>query len=170
MLFLDEPTNHLDIPSQEVLQEVLVDFGGTLLMVTHDRYLIGAMHAIVWAVEGGELHTFKEGYPQYRAWLAERRERHDTAAPVKVEAVLERERAREEQRAQERAALRRVRRQAELEHQIHELEARLHALEDDLARASAGQAVEQVRQLGAEYSQLQTELDACMTDWTELAL
>ena len=49
-LLLDEPTNHLDIQSQEVLQEVITDFNGTILMVSHDRYLIREVATQVWAL------------------------------------------------------------------------------------------------------------------------
>ena len=51
LLLLDEPTNHLDIPSQEVLQPVLADFPGTILLVSHDRYLIDALATQIWSVE-----------------------------------------------------------------------------------------------------------------------
>ena len=48
LLLLDEPTNHLDIDSQEVLQAVLADFSGTILLVSHDRYLIDALATQIW--------------------------------------------------------------------------------------------------------------------------
>jgi len=54
-LVLDEPTTHLDIASQEVLQEVLSEFDGTILFVSHDRYLIEALATQVWAIEGPAL-------------------------------------------------------------------------------------------------------------------
>ncbi|WP_413894555.1 ATP-binding cassette domain-containing protein, partial [Candidatus Skiveiella danica] len=43
LLLLDEPTNHLDLPSQEILQRVLAEFRGTVLLVSHDRYLVDAV-------------------------------------------------------------------------------------------------------------------------------
>ena len=52
-LVLDEPTNHLDIESQEVLEEMLADFNGTVLLVSHDRYLIDAIATQVWAIDDG---------------------------------------------------------------------------------------------------------------------
>jgi len=51
LLLLDEPTNHLDIPSQEILQAVLADFGGTILLVSHDRYLIDALGTQIWEID-----------------------------------------------------------------------------------------------------------------------
>ncbi len=66
-LLLDEPTNHLDIDSQEILQNVLADFAGTILLVSHDRYLIDALATQIWAVSPGELDVFKGTYQEYLA-------------------------------------------------------------------------------------------------------
>ncbi len=69
LLLLDEPTNHLDIPSQEVLQEVLDGYRGTILLVSHDRYLIDALGTQIWEIEPDEasLRVFEGTYSQYRA-------------------------------------------------------------------------------------------------------
>ena len=72
-LLLDEPTNHLDIPSQEVLQDVINRFNGTVLLVSHDRYLIREVATQVWAIADGRLHVFEEGYAAYAAWHREAR-------------------------------------------------------------------------------------------------
>ncbi len=53
LLLLDEPTNHLDIPAQEILEAVLADFPGTILLVSHDRYLIDALATQIWSVRVG---------------------------------------------------------------------------------------------------------------------
>lgn len=71
LLVLDEPTNHLDIPAQEALQEVLETFEGTILMVTHDRYLIDRLATQIWSVEDGYLRVFQGTYREYLS--AERR-------------------------------------------------------------------------------------------------
>jgi ATP-binding cassette subfamily F protein 3 len=67
LLLLDEPTNHLDIDSQEILQAVLESFDGTILLVSHDRYLIDALATQIWAAEPGALAVFQGGYKQYTA-------------------------------------------------------------------------------------------------------
>jgi ATP-binding cassette subfamily F protein 3 len=66
LLLLDEPTNHLDIPSQEILQEVLDDYAGTILLVTHDRYLIDALGTQIWEIDPDEtkLTVFRGTYSQ----------------------------------------------------------------------------------------------------------
>jgi ATP-binding cassette subfamily F protein 3 len=72
-LLLDEPTNHLDIPAQEVLQEVLEAFDGTILLVSHDRYLVDRLATQIWHLEGGDLRVFKGTYGEFVA--SERGER-----------------------------------------------------------------------------------------------
>jgi ATP-binding cassette subfamily F protein 3 len=167
VLILDEPTNHLDIPSQEVLQEVLASFEGTLLIVSHDRYLIRELATHVWAIEDQRLWEFKEGgYDEYRDWEAQRHQRMQ-APPEKKAQVTEREDARRARRAAEREAERRAQRQAELEHSIHRLEMRQAELEIELAAASERQEVERVRQLGAEYAGVETELETLLAAWAD---
>jgi len=69
LLLLDEPTNQLDLPSQEVLQSILADFGGTILLVSHDRYLIDALATQIWEVlpEERQLRVFDGSYSEYKA-------------------------------------------------------------------------------------------------------
>ncbi|MGB5844699.1 MAG: ABC-F family ATP-binding cassette domain-containing protein, partial [Anaerolineales bacterium] len=75
LLLLDEPTNHLDVPSQEVLQAVLAEFKGTILLVSHDRYLIDALATQIWEIlpEQKALRVFKGTYSQYHAQLEKER-------------------------------------------------------------------------------------------------
>jgi ATP-binding cassette subfamily F protein 3 len=168
VLILDEPTNHLDIPSQEVLQEVLSGFGGTFLLVTHDRYLIRRLATCVWAIEDGQLWEFKEGYDEYHAWEIERRQQR--RAPQEAWFDVEQERAREARKSAEREAARLALRQAELEQTIHQLEVRRAQLEAQLAVASEQQEVERVRQLGIEYRQVEMELDTLLAAWTDVVV
>ena len=170
VLILDEPTNHLDIPSQEVLQTVLAGFGGTLLIVTHDRFLIRRLATHVWAIEGGQLWEFKEGYEEYRDWTREQRQQRELSLSEiqrETESKTERERAREARRAAEREEVQQARRKAELEHMIQELEVRRAQLEAQLAIASQQQEVDRVRQLGAEYAGVEAELETLLAAWAD---
>lgn len=164
-LVLDEPTNHLDIPSQEVLQEVLADFGGTLLLVTHDRYLIRALATRIWAIADGRLWDFIYGYEEYQAWDAQRRSQKAVQREHRLTRAREQER--EARRKAEREAALQARRRAELEELILQLEARKAELEGQLAVASQGQEIERVRQLGLEYAQLEARLDALLMAWID---
>ena len=166
LLLLDEPTNHLDIPSQEVLQEVLSNFAGTVLLVSHDRYLIRALATQVWAIAGERLWVFDEGYDEYRAWFQEWREEVEAeeVSGGRQERVAEREQRRIARREEER----RERRRNELEETIRDIEARLVKLEAELEMAGTERQVEQVAELGAEYARLQAELDLHMEQWGKL--
>ena len=64
-LLLDEPTNHLDLPAQEVLQAVLEQYDGTILLVSHDRYLVAQLATEVWSLQGGYLTAFAGGYEAF---------------------------------------------------------------------------------------------------------
>ncbi len=85
LLLLDEPTNHLDIPSQEVLEAVLDDYAGTILLVTHDRYLVDAIATQIWEIDPDESHLiiFKGTYSQ----MKEEREK-ELARQAIAEAVV----------------------------------------------------------------------------------
>jgi ATP-binding cassette subfamily F protein uup len=71
ILLLDEPTNDLDIPTLEILEESLIDFPGSLVLVTHDRYMLDRVSSIVLGLNGkGGAETFAD-YAQWEAWQAQ---------------------------------------------------------------------------------------------------
>src|SRR3954447_7998514 len=84
-LLLDEPTNHLDMDSKDVLLDALEDFGGTLILVSHDRYFIDRLATKVIDVGGGAASVYPGGYEEYRWSLARRAE--EAAAKAAVKAV-----------------------------------------------------------------------------------
>ncbi len=67
-LILDEPTNHMDIPSCEAIEDALVDYSGTVLVVSHDRYLLDKVATAVVEVRDQGLHRFPGGFSEYWAW------------------------------------------------------------------------------------------------------
>jgi ATP-binding cassette subfamily F protein 3 len=186
-LVLDEPTTHLDIASQEVLQEVLSEFDGTILFVSHDRYLIEALTTQVWAiegpalnracpeshrrVEGGTLHVHRGRYSEYIAERARREKSGERGEPAlsKVEGSRDREeKRRSEERSERRERERRTQRMAELEDAIAGLENRLAALDGELTAASAAQDVARLTGLGTEYAQVEEELRRLVAEWEDL--
>jgi ATP-binding cassette subfamily F protein 3 len=175
LLILDEPTNHLDISSQEVLQDVLAGFNGTVLMVTHDRYLIRELASCIWAIDDGQLRAFRglEGYRDWREQRRQERVQRKTQDQARGLAASARIREREQRRTAKQEAERRALHLAELEERIHELEARQSELEAQLAAASqegpADWAVARVRELGLEYSQIEHQLEELLAAWAEVA-
>jgi ATP-binding cassette subfamily F protein 3 len=163
LLLLDEPTNHLDIPSQEILQEVLDEFEGTILLVSHDRYLIDALATQIWEIdeEKGILRTFKGSYSQYHAQqIAEQMAEKELAEGKSVEIESQK---RPQVSAEERQKRRRVK---EVESLIAQLESELTILAHRLENPP--QDTVKVQKLGMDYVRIQNELERLMDEWGEL--
>jgi ATP-binding cassette subfamily F protein 3 len=72
LLLLDEPTNHLDLPSKEVITKVFKEYKGTIILVSHDRYILNEACNYIWEVKDGKLTSFIGNYDDYRYHLAHR--------------------------------------------------------------------------------------------------
>src|SRR5699024_10494548 len=72
VLLLDEPTNHLDLDMREALAEALSDFDGAIVLVSHDRHLIGLVSDSFWRVSDGVVKPFDGDLDEYAAWLRSR--------------------------------------------------------------------------------------------------
>jgi len=165
LLLLDEPTNHLDIPSQEILQEVLAEFGGTILLVSHDRYLIDALATQIWEIDQ-EMHTlkvFKGTYTEYHALQEAQREADKVNAEIVRVQTRQKSPSTPRPTGEER---RRQNRLKELEDQITALESQLDSLSRKLEIPPSDPA--KVHKLGNEYVRVQTELDELMEEWGRL--
>lgn len=170
-LLLDEPTNHLDLDTQEILEAVLRQFPGTVLLVTHDRWMVQALATQVWRVDGAELLVYKGNYAEYlklRAAEAEDEVKAEVEAERPGATEYDRERAREERRLR-KAAEKRAEEAAAMEARIHEIEARLQGLSTQLEAASTAGDVGKVHRLGVAYQALDSELHQVMVEWAELA-
>jgi len=168
-LLLDEPTNHLDIPAQETLQAALAEFQGTILMVTHDRYLVDRLATQIWELRDGRLHVYTGSYQEYLAQRSEETEAaREAAAQAKINAPQPEENgdtprlSKNEQRKREEAL-------AQLEQQVHELEASLQAISEALQAATQAQSFDKIQNLSLEYAAAEEELAQRMTEWEKLA-
>jgi ATP-binding cassette subfamily F protein 3 len=164
MLLLDEPTNHLDIPSQEILQDVLAQFEGTILLVSHDRYLIDALGTQIWEIdeEKETLRLFNGTYSQYREQQEVEREALKLAqgeSRLQSKPQLQKSRSTVEER-------RRRARLDEVETHISALEQELKLLSHKLENPPADPA--KVHKLGSEYVRVQKQLDDLMEQWAAL--
>ena len=163
LLLLDEPTNHLDITSQEVLQAVLDAYQGTILLVSHDRYLIDALATQIWEVDPDENHMtiFKGTYSEMKEEREKEAERlsvattsaSQSAAPIK----------RKTQSASTKEERRKLAQLQQLENKIAELEATLANLGGQLESPFVKPG--EVAVLGKEYSRVQKEMDEKLAEW-----
>ncbi len=166
-LLLDEPTNHLDIDSQEILQRVLDDFDGTILLVSHDRYLIDALASQIWAAEPGRLEVFEGTYSEYAAERERRRLAEQEAARAAA-ADGARRSAAPAARRHGLTPYQYEKRVGEVEGRIHALEAEMARLHDDITSASAAGDAARVRDLGEAYARAEADLAAVMAEWERL--
>lgn len=163
LLLLDEPTNHLDIPSQEVLEAVLDDYQGTILLVTHDRYLVDAVATQIWEInaDASKLAIFKGTYSQ----LKDEREKEQARQAAATTEVKSKE------QAKTRTASTREERQRIAK--IQQVENQIAALEFDLAQISTQLEnpppdANEVMHLSREYERVQKEMDLLLTEWEAL--
>ncbi len=169
-LLLDEPTNHLDIASQEVLEDVLDEFPGTIILVTHDRYLVDRLASQLWIIhpERRELEVFAGPWSEYVA--AREQAAQVPATRQEKEKWNEKQRlARRAERQAQRAEEARRQQVAGLEADIHRLEAEKAALEEAIAAASQAQDAMRIAELGAIYARLEAQLHQRLEQWAELA-
>jgi len=163
LLLLDEPTNHLDIPSQEILQEVLADYQGTILLVSHDRFLIDALGTQIWDIDEAHktMRVFQGSYSEYRAQREAERLQSEAASRQVPAAPRARPEARPSGDDRRRLA------------RLKEVESRIAVLEEDLARLSLSLEDPpadpiKVQWLGNEYVRLQDNLERLMEEWEVL--
>jgi ATP-binding cassette subfamily F protein 3 len=163
LLLLDEPTNHLDIPSQEILQEVLEEFLGTILLVSHDRYLIDALATQIWEIDEGKgiLRTFKGSYSEYHQHLmAEQMVEKETAGDkLNIDDSPKKSQTSMDERRKEKQV-------KEVEVKIEQLEAYLASLALKLEHPPQDAA--KIHKLGTEYVKVQKELEMLMDRWGSL--
>ena len=158
-LLLDEPTNHLDLPAQEVLQGLLQNFPGTILLVSHDRFLVDRLATQIWDLRDEQLNVFQGSYRQFVLQRAE--------LNVQIRKVLlsprplMRDNSRETRKQQQ--ALER------LEARISQHEQAMKKINKSLQKASNAQPYEHIQKLSWEYAQAQTEMETLMAEWEALA-
>ncbi len=166
-LLLDEPTNHLDIPAQEVLQEVLEAFNGTILLVSHDRYLIDRLATQIWELADRRLRVFAGSYQEYLVAKAATANPVGETTPAPADdAVM----------AGENGSLRSKNAQRRLETSLQDLEGRIAGAERRLETvvaalqsATEDQDFDRIQSLSLEYGVLQNEVEQLMLAWEDLA-
>ena len=175
LLLLDEPTNHLDIPSQEVLEAVLEDYTGTILLISHDRYLVDALATQIWEVnpEAGELVAFKGTYSELRAEREQKEYEAFMAAQAKSDIRdsgsdnrASNTGAKKSKNAVTKEERRKIAQVQELENKIAELESTLANLTAQLESPLV--KPDEVMKIGNEYNRVQAEMDQKLAEWERM--
>jgi ATP-binding cassette subfamily F protein 3 len=169
-LLLDEPTNHLDIASQEVLEHVLDEFTGTIVLVTHDRYLVDRLATQLWIIDPGQqaLDLFFGTWAEY-AEVQSQEQRDDASQQARDKWSKDQRQMRREERRTRRETEARQQQADQLEVEIHQLEQQLESLQAEIATASAAQEAMRLHELGTIYGELEHQLQDHLERWAELA-
>jgi len=171
-LVLDEPTNHLDLQSRQFLEEILGEFEGTLLFVSHDRYFIDSLATKVWVIEDGVLIPYMGNYSEYRT-----RKRPivlEFASP-QVNIVDKRvSKTTKSGGSPSRAGGKKstkikIRTVEDVERDIEKAEARVSALEEELSEAARNADASQLTQLSAAYEQARVSVEELLVEWEQLS-
>ena len=162
LLLLDEPTNHLDLQSQEILQSVLSEFRGTILLVSHDRYLIDGLATQIWEVVPSKrtLVQFNGTYSEYRAYKQQMAA--NNTKPTSTTIATPRVQKSGVMSKSEKAKI--ERRITRIETEVAELEREMKTIE--LALANPPTDPGKVQQMGSTYTNLQGKIEDLMQEWT----
>ncbi len=174
LLLLDEPTNHLDLDMREALADALAGFDGALVLVSHDRHLLGLVCDSFWRVADGVAEGFDGDLDDYARWLRSRgatNKKNKKAAVeakpvVVVESPEERRQRAATQRENEKATRQRVKK---IETRVATIEGELAQVEAKLADPATynGSTAEMMR-LGQRQTELRREKETLEGEWLEL--
>ena len=176
LLFLDEPTNHLDIAASEILEEALVAFEGTVVLVSHDRRFLENVATRIVSLRDGEVDVMHGGFADYQgAQKSEAREAAPVAGKPKAEpprtAALTADDAKLKYEAQRQAA----RSVEKKKRRIKELEASIAGDERDLdvlrirLREAPGDDWEKLATMARDEQALTKKVDAMLIEWAKLS-
>jgi ATP-binding cassette subfamily F protein 3 len=170
LLLLDEPTNHLDLDMREALADALADFDGALVLVSHDRHLLGLVCDSFWRVADGKVESFDGDLDDYARWLRSRgnasKKKDNAGMAVPTESSADRRRAAAAQRENEKVSRQRIKK---LETRIATLDTELTALEQRLADPNVynGSTTELLK-LSQKQAELRREKETLEAEWMGL--
>lgn len=170
MLLLDEPTNHLDIHSREALENALANYGGTLLIVSHDRYLINKLaDRIVWLDKNGTVNI-DGNYDRYIELKAAKEQAEQTDRAVQANAVTEAKKNDYKERKERESTLRKLNGALKrCEQAIEDVEAKTAELAQQMSQPEIATDYEKTSKLAEEIASLKEKEEALTAEWMELS-
>ena len=173
VLILDEPTNHIDLNTKEVLEDALAEFEGTIILVSHDRYLINKVANRILSVTKNEAKIYKGNFDSYINQInAEKQQKDeiqniidDTKSKEEYNQKKQNQYRNKEQRAKDAARRNRIR---ELEKEIEQLEIDIFNTENEISDPEVASDFALMSDKCNALEQMRTLLDEKMDEWAEL--
>ena len=163
-LLIDEPTNHLDIPSREALEAALLDFDGTMLVVSHDRYFINKLSTRVLSIGMNGAESFEGGYDDYAAKIAEQSAEKPKAAKTMGKGGEDYKR-RKERESELRRTITTIKK---CEERINDLDGLIAKTNEEMSTPEAAADYARVMELTETLGKLNDEQTELMMQWEEL--
>ncbi len=168
-LLMDEPTSHLDLPALEELEKVLMDYPGTLIIVSHDRYFLKGLANRVFVLGNGQLRIYESSFEEY---LQLTDNEAGGSAPEESDKLAEK-RCRQQEHLKRQTRKKEVRllrsQQNKIEQQISAKETEIRALEETLSNPELYGDHLRLKELGAKLEEAQEQLDDLLHRWEALA-
>ena len=167
VLLLDEPTNDLDIPTLDILEESLLEFRGSLVLVTHDRYMLDRVSTVVLGLDGqGNAGLFAD-YSQWETWLEERKAtaRNDARSEGRGAVAVESSR---QLPGKKKLSYLEAREYEAIEHRVAEAEQTLQAKREQLEEPGIASDGPRLVTAHAEMEAAQAKVDTLYARWAEL--
>lgn len=174
VLVLDEPTNHLDLSTKEVLEDALAEFGGTIILVSHDRYLLNKVASRIIEIKHDEANSYEGNFDAYsEAVNAARQLKMQSEAEIKraeEEKAYKENKARQYRSKEQRAAdAQKCNRIRELEKEIEDTEVLIFELENAISDPEIASDYSKMSEKCKELEEAKTALDQKMDEWAELS-
>lgn len=166
VLLLDEPTNHIDLDAKEQLEKALIEYEGTLILVSHDRYLLNRVPERIVEITDGKMFEYEGNFDRYLE-LSKKDEPAPSPKPEKLESVQSENYHRtKKQRAE---SVQRKKRIAYLEQAIEKAELDISALGEEISSPQIASDYQLLSQKCSELEELKANLTIMMDEWAELS-
>lgn len=162
-LILDEPTNHLDIPSREALENALLDYEGSLLIVSHDRFFINKLATKVYYIDNEKLIEFKGNYDYFLTNFSKQEIKKESTISQNALSYKERK----EQEALKRKLNNKI---SKIESEINNLESKLSKLQELSTSPEYGTNYEKAMEITKEIEEINQKLLSLYEEWGNLNL
>lgn len=159
-LLLDEPTNHLDIESKEVLENAIVDYSGTVLIISHDRYFLNKVVNKIWYLEDGKITEF---YGNYDYFLEKLNEKNEAEEKIISKTEIEKEKKKKKEKEKEERA--KKQKLKEIENKIFEIEEKIEICNKDIQNPEIFNDKDKFLQIGEDLSKLIKEKEKLYLEW-----
>ncbi|MBQ2581726.1 MAG: ABC-F family ATP-binding cassette domain-containing protein [Ruminococcus sp.] len=174
VLILDEPTNHLDMMTKEVLENALAEFGGTIILVSHDRYLLNKVAGRIIEIKADEVNSYEGDFDAYaeavaaqqQALQAAENEKKQAAAQAAYEQNKQQSHRSKQQRANDAKRRERIR---ALEKEIEQTEQLIAQLESEIADPAIASDYALINEKCSQLDEARNAIEEKMDEWAELA-